>query len=242
MKRFFVGFLILLASTSWAQKPAQPVVSLPTDSVTRTARRPDAATWEELRTDREFRYGQDVTPPVTPWDRFWRRVQAWFLRWLQPENQRARNWLTGLVVAVVLGFALYKFLQMERRGFFTRRGTDIALPYDVLTEDIHAISFDEAIATAVQNRDYRLAVRLYYLKTLKELSDRNLIRWQLDKTNRTYAQELAKTSLQAEFEHLTSRFEYVWYGNFPVNEPQFVALRTEFDTFRQALPTTASVS
>ena len=230
---FAVGF----TQTLHAQKPKSKPVVLPADTAARSARRPDAALWQELRADRDFQYGQDVTPPSTFLDRLWLQIREWFLSWLYgPENQTTRNWLTGVFVVVVLAFAAYKIRQMDKRGLFASRGTGLDVPYDVTSENIHTIQFEEEIAAAVQKQNYRLAVRLYYLKVLKELSDRNLIRWQLDKTNRTYVHELEKTEMEADFEQITSKFEYVWYGHFSLNEPQFATLRAEFDAFRRALP------
>lgn len=242
MTRFFL--LLLFLGTGWypplwaqarADKP-KPVV-LPTDSVARVVRQPDAARWQELRADRDFQYGRDVTPPANFLDQLWLQIREWFIRWLYgPENQTTRDWLTAVLVVALMAFAAYKIWQMDKQGLFTRQGTGPDVPYDVRSENIHAISFDEEIATAVQNRNYRMAVRLYYLKILKELSDRNLIHWQLDKTNRAYVHELEKTALETEFARITSEFEFVWYGGFSLNEPQFALLQAEFDAFRRALP------
>lgn len=241
--RFFL--LLLFFSADWfsaplraqARAPKSRAVVLPADSAIRSVRRPEAVRWEELRTDRDFQYGQDVTPPSTFLDRLWSQIKEWFFNWLfGPENQTTRDWLTVVFVAVVLGFAAYKIWQMDKRGVFARRGTSLEVPYEVRSENIHTIPFDEEIAESVRNRNYRLAVRLYYLKILKDLSDRDLIHWQLDKTNHAYVHELEKTALKAEFERITSQFEYVWYGHFSLNEPQFATLRAEFDAFRRALP------
>lgn len=115
------------------------------------------------------------------------------------------------------------------------------LAYENLAENIHEINFDTAIDEAVGQRNFRLAVRLLYLKTIKQLTDAGRIAYKPEKTNRQYVYELANSPLQTDFERLTSQFEFVWYGDFPVDEAQFSALRTAFVAFNrsgQRQPTT----
>jgi hypothetical protein len=114
-----------------------------------------------------------------------------------------------LVAAVVIVWFLYK----KHPELFVRTGKNVTLPYGEEEENIHLIDFENDITSALSNSDYRLAIRLKYLQTLRFLSDNNLIDWQLHKTPTEYAVELRKRELRPVFRQLTNLFLEVRYGN-----------------------------
>ena len=116
-------------------------------------------------------------------------------------------------------------------GLFGRKAEEDLLAYHRLTENIHELDFSTLIEEAIEGHNYRLAIRLYYLKTVKQLTDKQHIHWQPTKTNRVYVDELGSSVLRKEFEQLTSQFEYVWYGEFQVTETEFHLLRDQFQFF-----------
>ena len=54
-----------------------------------------------------------------------------------------------------------------------------SLPYTVEEDTIYGVDFPKGIDEALSRRDYREAIRLLYLQTLKQLSDAERIDWQL---------------------------------------------------------------
>ena len=70
--------------------------------------------------------------------------------------------------------------------------------------------------------DYREAVRLLYLQTLKQLSDEKRIDWQLYKTPTQYVYEVRMPA----FRQLTNHFLRVRYGNFEATEALFHVMRS----------------
>ncbi|MCY7357559.1 MAG: DUF4129 domain-containing protein, partial [Rudanella sp.] len=106
-----------------------------------------------------------------------------------------------------------------------------------LKEDIHAINFEQELEIAAEQGNYRLGVRLLYLRTLKQLTDRHLIDWNPNKTNQQYAYEVANQPFATEFNALTRDFDYVWYGDFPVDKAQFEALKADFGQFLRSIQT-----
>ena len=77
-----------------------------------------------------------------------------------------------------------------------------ALPYTVGEDTIYGVDFPGGIAEALSRRDYREAVRLLYLQTLKQLSDAERIDWQLYKTPTQYLNEVRLPA----FRQLTNHF------------------------------------
>jgi hypothetical protein len=83
----------------------------------------------------------------------------------------------------------------------------------------------------LQIKDYRQSVRYLYLKSLRLLSDRGLIRYHQESTNHEYLQQLSATPQEAPFRDLTIAYEKVWYGEFPLDDRQFGRLHHYFEDF-----------
>lgn len=97
-----------------------------------------------------------------------------------------------------------------------------------IEENIHESDLEAFIGKALAEQKYALAVRLYYLLLLKELSAAGLIRWKRDKTNRQYLNELRKTPLAPDFLKATRIFELAWYSKYEIDEEHFKRIEPEF--------------
>jgi hypothetical protein len=190
----------------------------------------DAERLDDIRSSRDYQYGDDLPPTASIWDRIW----LWF--WMKVARLfTAKAYVNGgqYVLLALLGalviWLLYKAEFLNR--LFPGKARNLPLDYETFDENIHAIDFNTRINEAVEQRNYRLAVRLLYLQTLKRLTDRGLIQWQANKTNRQYAYELTGNPARLPFEQLTTQFEYVWYGDFPVDEARFGQIRDNFQQF-----------
>jgi len=231
-----LGSPVVLAQSTDTTK----AVSARDDRTPLQVRYPKQDHLHDLQTDHDYQYGIDAPPPENPFARVW----AWFLRKLGAflSSVAYENVWQYVILFVIAGGAIYLLLKAEVLAFlFPRKAQSVELTYENLAENIHEIDFDTAIDEAVGQRNFRLAVRLLYLKTIKQLTDAGRIAYKAEKTNRQYVYELANSPLQTDFERLTSQFEFVWYGDFPVDEAQFSALRTAFVAFNksgQRQPTT----
>lgn len=56
------------------------------------------------------------------------------------------------------------------------------------------------IEEAIANRNYRFALRLNYLRSLKILSDKEIINWKIDKTNHEFIGEIKHSNLKSTFQ------------------------------------------
>ena len=208
------------------------VYAAPNDRMPVVVRSVDAAKLRDIRADRAYSYGNDAPEAASPWDQFW----AWFwykvgelLRTRAYRNVGQYVLLVGIAALVV--WLLYKAEVLA--NLFPGRARQRGLDYQTLDENIHQINFSDRINEAIESKNYRMAVRLLYLQTLKNLADSGLIRWQPDKTNRQYAHELTGNPKRLGFEQLTTQFEYTWYGDFPVDEARFSTMRQQFKRFNE---------
>jgi hypothetical protein len=106
---------------------------------------------------------------------------------------------------------------------------------DIADDDLITLNelsqYDSLISAAEKNNDFNLATRYLFLKAIKALSDKDLIRFLPDKTNREYVQEMERHSLAGKFSSLTRNYEYVWYGRFLIDETQYGTLKEQFVQF-----------
>jgi len=92
---------------------------------------------------------------------------------------------------------------------------------------------DELIEKTIAAGNYRLAVRYLYLKTLKSLAARKYIEISRNKTNYEYVTEVRKHSFANDFASLTLKYEYTWYGEYPLDENLFAQVHLEFISFNK---------
>lgn len=205
-------------------------VQAPFDESKIVQRSPSEKRLDSFRNDRDYRYHTDAPPPENPLAKFW----YWLMRKISGflESTAYENFWQYIILAAIGGLAIWLLYKSEfLGGLFGRRAQEDPLAYNRITENIHELNFNKLIEEAIENRNYRLAIRLYYLRALKQLTDKQLIHWQPTKTNRIYVDELGNPRLKADFERLTSQFEYVWYGEFSVSEVEFGLLKEEFSNF-----------
>jgi len=88
--------------------------------------------------------------------------------------------------------------------------------------------FDRLINNAVKQQNYRLATRYLYLQLLQKLSLAGAIDFAADKTNSEYLREITGKTYKEDVAMLTRYYEYVWYGEFAIDENQYRVLAEKF--------------
>jgi hypothetical protein len=189
---------------------------------------------QQYKAEKEFLYEEAGRIDLSYWDRFWR----WFWRLFDGvvSNEYSGGILKYLVMLLAAGlivFAVIKFAGLDLK-IFSGKAKAIDVPYSESPDNIHEINFNEEIDKAVVAANYRLAVRLFYLKSLKLLNDRALIDWQPEKTNQTYIGELTDPDKKTSFTALTRQFEYIWYGEFFIDREHFIEVKNNFERFNLA--------
>lgn len=135
----------------------------------------------------------------------------------------------------LLAFLIYLFIKQalndpSRKSISTNSAlfSDQTAPHDVADLDLEAL-----LREALAQNNLRIAVRLYYIKLLKHLNNEGFIRWEKDKTNRDYANELASNGFSNEFKKIMTAYEYVWYGERTPSPQEFTVLESNFKTLYQ---------
>ena len=131
--------------------------------------------------------------------------------------------LIGLIV-LIIALVVY-FIWKKHPSLFTREKKMPGLPYDVEEENIYGVDFEKELSEALASSDFRSAVRIIYLQTLRFLADKEWIDWRIFKTPTEYLYELKPVVLRLAFRDFTNRFLQVRYGNYQATPELFAAMR-----------------
>ena len=134
--------------------------------------------------------------------------------------------LAVLFALAIIAYGIYWMMQTPRNRGISRDGTEITLAN--LDEYIHETDLDRFLREALAASNWPLAVRLYFLQTIKQLSEKEAIVWSKEKTNRDYLSEMRNHPLSTQFRDATRQYERVWYGNQPITSEAFARLEPEF--------------
>ena len=156
-----------------------------------------------------------------------------FLQWLSGGKEATGilafllEILPYLLLIGLLSFLVWVFLKIDNTRSYAQTNLNKVFIGDdeeiIKNQDIQAL-----IDQALKDKNYRLAVRYYYLFTLQKLSTKELIDWQVQKTNHEYLYEIENTDLRSQFSNLTSIYDYTWYGNFEVDASAFAKAQHAF--------------
>jgi hypothetical protein len=148
-------------------------------------------------------------------------------------------WLNVLFWIILIGgfvTMLVWFLATSDIRLFRKKPKLVEEPVDEQpTNDIFEMNFEKEIQKAIDAKNYRLAVRLMYLRTLRDLSNRNLINYTHEKTNSDYLFQLSGTDYYKNFFKLTRSFDYTWYGHVELSQDGFAIIQNIFSSFKQQL-------
>ncbi len=98
-------------------------------------------------------------------------------------------------------------------------------------EDIHVSDLEKICNDAIAAGNFRLAIRMYYLMSIRELSTHQLIKWKREKTNREYVYEMMNNPAINHFREITNLFERIWYGEAELNLKIFIIIHPRFSSF-----------
>ncbi|MBV7267815.1 hypothetical protein [Winogradskyella luteola] len=171
------------------------------------------------------------------------RILRSFFNWLGDVFGFNIDWLDyqtmeyiiyGLLGIIVL-YLLIKFLLQNPVSSVFKTEDKAIEGFSYVEEHIEKVDFDKLIKKALKDNNYRLATRYMYLKSLKVLANKKTIEWHYDKTNSDYLNEIKDSKLKALFKRVSYIYDYVWYGEFPIDEVNF---NKNKDDFNQLIKTT----
>lgn len=171
----------------------------------------DTARLQVWRRDDDYAYGRELVPSQDSlMDWVAKRLNEFFENIFGSNFYQDHHDTLWICIGLVALGAVLAFLLWKHPELFARSGRRKPMEYEVTEDTIYGVDFPSEIEKALENENFREALRLMYLQTLKSLSDYHQIEWQPFKTPTQYTFEFR----QADFKRMTSLFVRVRYGGF----------------------------
>lgn len=237
--------VLLIAMLMWSvnlHAVKDSVVVPVNDSSLVEIREPSSEAQQNVFDDEDWKYAEEKSSDQQ--DSFFDRLLDKLLRSFFDDvaddigDTSGRRGVNGWTIfLLIIGVALIVFFILKATGtggnlMFKRKSrTKEDVDAGVEDVDIHAINYESQIQGAIKSGDYRLAVRLWFLRSLKEMTDRDLIQWKIDKTNNDYYYELSGSGLEQQFGRVSLIYDYIWYGEFGVDEMRYRKVEDDMRNF-----------
>jgi len=140
-----------------------------------------------------------------------------------------------VIFLLVVYFIVRAIINKEGNWIFGKSSDKSIIPVTDIENNIYETDFKTLIAEAENENNYRLAIRFYYLWLLKTLSEKEIIDYDVEKTNSDYFIEIANEDTKKEFSYTSYLYNYIWYGEFDIDQPQFEKAKKAFTQFLRTL-------
>lgn len=198
---------------------------------------------EKYKDDGAFDYMEQVEG-----DSWWTR----FKKWVDLRFQQLIDWLFGdykahsvvvfllnilpyIILGAVVGFIIWLFIRLNPGASILNEPKKAEVYLSEEEEIIQSKDISELIEMAVNNGEYRLAVRYYYLQLLKQLNEAEIIHYEYQKTNAEYLAEIKEDRIKTPLKKIMRFYDFIWYGNFPVTPDDFSRVQASFKELGSSL-------
>lgn len=199
----------------------------------------------EYKTDSTFDYLYSAEK-----DNWWTRLKEW----VTMRYNQVLNWLFGdyeaniilafllkllpyILVMAIVAFAVWLFIRLNPGNYLLAPTEEPEVFLSDEEKIIKSENISDLIEQAVLDGDYRLAIRYYYLQVLRQLNAKDLIRYEFQKTDAEYLNELKKEHFRPELKKLMRIYDFIWYGSFPISENDFKKTQRFFQDYQTSLKT-----
>ncbi|MCK0188504.1 hypothetical protein [Arenibacter sp. F20364] len=167
-------------------------------------------------------------------------ILARFLNWLMnglrdvfgidlpPGITKILEYIIYALMGALAIYLLVRFLTGENASAIFRKKEASIINLNLAEEHIENLDLDALIRDAIQQKDYRLAIRYQYLKVLKTLSQHQIIEWHYKKTNQDYEKEIEAPKIKLLFKDVSYLYDHIWYGEQEIDDLKYQAAEIKF--------------
>ena len=193
---------------------------------------------KEKYNSEEFIYEKNIEKSGW-WNRFKQWLQDFFEIKNTAQSSNTMDWFLNifyvLIFIAVVYFIAKAIINKEGTWVFGKSSAKNIIPVLDLESNIHETDFKKLIKKSEKDNNYRLAIRYYYLWLIKSLTLAEIIEYDVEKTNSDYHNEISSKEIQAEFSYTSYLYNYIWYGEFDVDQDQFEKAKRAFKQFLSSI-------
>ncbi|MFA9186575.1 DUF4129 domain-containing protein [Flavobacterium sp. FBOR7N2.3] len=190
-----------------------------------------AKNYQQKYKDSDFVYERQAAE-INAWERFKQWLITQILNLFRLGDPKTAitilKVLAGIVILVVIYLITKALINKEGQWIFGANSNKKKINYNDIEKNIHLVDFEKLIQESLKEDRKRLCIRYYYLWLLKVMAENRLIEWHVDKTNSDYLYELQSKPLKEEFTYLSYLYNYIWYGEFDMDEKSFQNAQNRF--------------
>lgn len=223
-------FFSFLSATSFSQEVKDSIV--PTDSISKLYERSINEDLTKKYTGEDFNYDVKTGESQNLLSRFFkwigRGLNNIFGINLSPEALKLLEYFIYFLMGGLVIYLLVRvFINEKFNSIFTKKANTI-FDIDLAEQHIESLDLDTLLNAALEDKNYRLAIRYHFLRTLKRLSQKDIIEWHFDKTNSDYQNEIQQQQLKLSFKEIAYLYDYIWYGEQPIDESKYDTAKARF--------------
>ncbi len=130
-----------------------------------------------------------------------------------------------LLIAALVFLIFYLFFTSKSNEGNKNVAIDLE---DIPPSEIPKTELQIRLEKALSNKDYRLAIRIYFIFLIKGLTEKNLITWEKEKTNYSYLVEMRNNKHYKAFDQAVLLYELIWYGKRKLSEEDYLKIEPQF--------------
>ena len=174
---------------------------------------------------------------------WWTRFKQWlndlFSDWFDIKNSDEASNITDLmlqigaiIIFLLVAYFIFKaVMNNEGSWVFGKSSDKNIIPVTDIESNLSITDFKKLTKEAEKSEEYRLAVRYYYLWLLKNLTNAEVIDYDVEKTNSDYYSEISSEEIKKQFSYTSYLYNYIWYGEFDVSKMDFDKAKSAFTNF-----------
>jgi hypothetical protein len=186
---------------------------------------------------------EEKTPEKNAWDRFKEWLSGLIQRLFNFSNNKVAMDVTVTILKIlavlIIGFAVYKIVKalLNKEGQWVfGKNTQKKFETDAeIEKHLKTADFEKLVQKTLSEDQKRLTLRYYYLWLLQKMSQKQLIEWDIEKTNTDYLYEIKNQEQKDRFAYLSYLYNYSWYGEFEMNQVDFDKAKLAFETTLKSL-------
>jgi hypothetical protein len=145
-------------------------------------------------------------------------------------KNKATSYIFFFLFAALFIFLAIKLFDKKVQSAFIFSGRN-KMDVTISSPGFNKVDFEKMINNALLARNFQVAVRFLYHKLLFHLNLQKVIELKSEKTSTEIGREISDIELKRMFGQLSGTYNYVWYGQFELDEKTFKQIQVQFSVF-----------